>query len=156
MKVIRNGICFVELEDLEYKKELPTAVNKERKKEVFYSAYIHFEKFNGEDSVRYFEEQEEILDYDQISSLTEEQVQKQINFLKNYLFSLAQTKALKTLPFGVDMNINAHMKKDQNMNLSIKKTSHMLKQLVTFKENRSLYDREIQNLYFENENTRKR
>lgn len=156
MKIIRNGICFVELEDLKFLKDLPLFVRKERKEELFYSAYIPLEKFTGEDSVRYFEEQEAILDYDQLSALTDQEIQNQINLLKNYLFALAQTKALRTLPFGFDMNLNAHMKKDQNMNLSIQKTAHMLKQLALFKENRALYDREIQNLYFDLEDTRKR
>ena len=154
MKVIRNGICFVELEDLEYKKELPTVVNKERQKEVFYSAYIHFEKFKGEDSIHYFIEQQDILDYDQLCLLSEEQVDMKINFLKSYLFSLEQT--LVALPYGVDMDLKVNMIKEKNINLAIQKTLHTLKQLVTFKENRSLYDREIQNLYFENENIRKR
>lgn len=155
MKVIRNGICFVELEDLEYKKELPTVVNKERKKEVFYSAYIHFEKFKGEDSVRYFEEQEDILDYDQLCLMSEEQLNMKIIFLKSYLFSLEHT--LASLFYGVvDMDLRVSMIKEKNINLAIQKTLHTLKQLVEFKEKRSLYDREIQNLYFENENTRKR
>ena len=153
MKVIRNGICFVELEDLKYKKELPTVVNKERQKEVFYSAYIHFEKFKVEDSVHYFEEQQDILDYDQLCLLSEEQVDMKINFLKNYLFSL--TQAHMSLPYGVDMDLKASMIKEKNIDLAIQKMLHTLKQLVNFKENRSLYDREVQYLHFENENTRK-
>ena len=155
MKVIRNGICFVELEDLEYKKELPTVVDKERNKKIFYSTYINFEKFMVEDSVHYFIEQQDILDYDQLCLMSEEQLDMKINFLKSYLFSLEQT--LASLSYGVvDMDLRVSMIKEKNINLAIQKTLHTLKQLVEFKEKRSLYDREIQYLHFENENTRKR
>ena len=78
MKVIRNNVCYVEIEDIVNLDSIPDCVLREFK--THYTSKLGFEKFTSEESVEFFKSQKSIVDYDSISRLNSLELNQKINF----------------------------------------------------------------------------
>lgn len=88
MKVKRNNKLFVQLTDLIYLETLSKSVFEEIPK----TEYIGdcFIMFQNEESIKFFENKEEIIDYDTVSTLTDIQLHEIILELKKQLDSYSK------------------------------------------------------------------
>lgn len=110
MKVIKKYTCYVELSDIEYLGLLPNNIKSEIQDKFFYSPFIKFIRFDKDESIRYFKSREDIIDYNSICNLTDEELSEMIN--------------------------------EGN------KAGHLLEDLINYRNNRELYDKEIKSLPF--------
>ena len=142
MKIIRNGICYVESEDIEFLENKPRGVLLERKAKVSYSTIFNFEKYFQEQSVLYFQENECIIDYNSICNLPNDELDSKIQEIEEQLN--------KYTSIYVSASLAAKEKLDQSQeyNYGLKKLEHILKGLKAYKASKSDYDREISNLNF--------
>ena len=142
MKIIRKYTCYVELEDIEYLGVLPRNVVSEIKDRVFYSPFIKFIRFDKDESLDFFRQKEDIIDYDSICNLTEEELTIKINETKEKLDEYA------TRWLNASSREREKLDNDTEYNSNIKSLKYTLESLKKYRDNKELYDREISNLTF--------
>ena len=128
MKVIRNNVCYVEIEDIVNLDSIPDCVLSEFK--THYTSRLGFEKFTSEESVEFFKNQRSIADYDSISKLNPFELQQKIDeiYKKFERYDLEQEKN----------------------KLSFEETKHLLENLKEYQLKKNEYEVEIKNLSFYN------
>lgn len=128
MKVIRNNVCYVEIEDIVNLDSIPDGVLREFK--THYTSKLGFEKFTSEESVEFFKSQKSIVDYDSISRLNSLELNQKINFTYQEFE-------------------RCDLEKEQN-NLTFQEIGHLLENLEHYQLRKEEYDDEIKNLSFYN------
>ena len=128
MKVIRNNVCYVEIEDIVNLDSIPDCVLSEFK--THYTSRLGFEKFVSEEAIEFFKNQRSIADYDSISKLNPFELQQKIDeiYKKFERYDLEQ---------------------EQN-NLTFQEIGHLLENLEHYQLRKEEYDDEIKNLSFYN------
>lgn len=128
MKVIRNNVCYVEIEDIVNLDSIPDGVLREFK--THYTSRLGFEKFVSEEAIEFFKNQRSIADYDSISKLNPFELQQKIDeiYKKFERYDLEQEKN----------------------KLSFEETKHLLENLKEYQLKKNEYEVEIKNLSFYN------
>lgn len=129
MKVIRNNVCYVEIEDIVNLDSIPDCVLSEFK--THYTSRLGFEKFTSEESVEFFKSQKSIVDYDSISRLNSLELNQKINFTYQEFE-------------------RCDLEKEQN-NLTFQEIGHLLENLEHYQLRKEEYDDEISHLVFKTE-----
>ena len=139
MKIIRNDVCYIELEDLSFSEPLPQIVFCELK--VYYSKDIKFQKFTKEEAVNFFRRNEYIIDYDSVKELSEGQLEYKIREIKEKLnhHSAKWLNGSQVERKKLDM--------DKEYNSLIKNLSYILQTLENYKNNKISYDKEITEIF---------
>lgn len=142
MKIIRKYTCYVELEDILYLGVVPDDVLSEIKNKVYYSPFIKFIRFEKEESLKYFKKKKEIINYDSICNLSNDELDTKISEISVKLnnYSSKWLEASKQEREKLD--------NDNPYNSNIKSLKYMLESLKKYKDNRELYDKEIKQLSF--------
>ena len=142
MKIIRKYTCYAELEDIEYLGVLPRNVVSEIKDRVFYSPFIKFIRFDKDESLDFFRQKGDIIDYDSICNLTDEELTIKINETKEKLDEYA------TRWLNASSRERKKLDNDTEYNLNSRTLKYTLESLTKYRNNKELYDREISNLTF--------
>lgn len=137
MKVIRNDVCYIETEDIDFIGKLSSNVIKERREKLYYSPFIKFEKYKKDECVEFFREQDSVLDYNTVCDLSSEQLEEKIDSMQAQLECFSK-RVLDSTKVVEDMSIT----------LDIGSLKHVLDSLKKYRDNRSTYDKEISNLSF--------
>lgn len=128
MKVIRNNVCYVEIEDIVNLDSIPDGVLREFK--THYTSRLGFEKFVSKEAIEFFKNQRSIVDYDSISRLNSLELNQKINFTYQEFE-------------------RCDLEKEQN-NLTFQEIGHLLENLEHYQLRKEEYDDEIKNLSFYN------
>lgn len=128
MKVIRNNVCYVEIEDIVNLDSIPDCVLSEFK--THYTSRLGFEKFVSKEAIEFFKNQRSIVDYDSISRLNSLELNQKINFTYQEFE-------------------RCDLEKEQN-NLTFQEIGHLLENLEHYQLRKEEYDDEIKNLSFYN------
>ena len=128
MKVIRNNVCYVEIEDIVNLDSIPDCVLSEFK--THYTSRLGFEKFVSKEAIEFFKNQRSIADYDSISKLNPFELQQKIDeiYKKFERYDLEQEKN----------------------ELSFEEIKHLLENLKEYQLKKNEYEVEIKNLSFYN------
>lgn len=73
MKVIRNNVCFVEVDDL-LRCPVPSTINT-----FIWINNCRFASFVDKDEIKYFQSRKDIVDYDEVAKLSDEELNRRIN-----------------------------------------------------------------------------
>ena len=76
MKIIRNGICYIEREDIDFIGALPQNICSVIQWDVYYSIIFKLLKLKDKESVQYFSDKDFILDYDMVKDLSTQELEK--------------------------------------------------------------------------------
>ena len=139
MKIIRNDVCYVEVDDLLFLRPLPQEIVYELK--VYYSKNIKFQKFAKKNALDFFKENEYIIDYDWIKNLSLTELEYKIKEIKDKLNKLAG-KWLNGSKVERDK-----LDKDNDYNLLIKNLEYLLKTFENYRNNKSNYDYEVNQIF---------
>lgn len=121
MKIIRNGICYIEKDDILAIDELNDCVLEEINWKESYSSFFKISKFENQESVSFFQRIKFIPDYDAVKDL-------QLDELGSYIKIFAD-----------------RMKNTDNFG-----QKYYLQSLVTYFDNKELYDKAFSALPFDN------
>ena len=119
MKIIRNGICYVESEDIEFLENKPRGVLLERKAKVSYSTIFNFEKYVQEQSVLYFQENECIIDYNSICNLPNDELDSKIQEIEE------QLNKYTSIYVSASLATKEKLDQSQEYNYGLKKLEHI-------------------------------
>lgn len=125
MKIIRNGVCFIEKGDIECL-VLPENVSNVTEWNVHYSIKYNLMRYKDDLAVEFFQNQKCILDYDDIRDLSEEE--------------------LEELREQVNNRLNA-TKGNEHLSKLLK---HYIESIDKYIQNKESYDKEISLLSFSN------
>ncbi len=75
MKIIRNGVCFIEKGDIECL-VLPENISNVTEWNLYYSIKYNLLRYKDDLAVQFFQNQKCILDYDDIRDLSEEELEE--------------------------------------------------------------------------------
>lgn len=139
MKIIKNDVCYVEVEDLVFFSPLPQEVFCELKAYCYKN--IRFEKFSKKESVNFFKKNEYIIDYDTIKDISLDELDYKIREIKDKLNHLS----LKWL--NGSQNERKKLDKDTQYNKLVNNLKYILKTLENYKNNKSTYDNEINEIF---------
>lgn len=137
MKIIRNGICFIEREDIDYLETLPQKVCDASIWNEYYSEKFKFLMYKDKFSVQYFKTKDDIMDYDCVKDLSTEELELKIKELKDKLENLS----LKWL--NSSQRTREKLNKDKEYNYSIKTLKYYIESLNKYTNNKESYDNEI-------------
>lgn len=130
MKVVRNNVCFVEVDDL-LRYPIPDFID------IFtWLDYGKFASFVDKKEIKYFQERKDIVNYDEVANLTEKELDKKI--LKVYGTLSKKANEWLSKKEKIDKNIETyHMIKD---------ATAIYECLTNYKMNRKTIDERIKEL----------
>ena len=144
MKIIRNGVCYIEREDIDFVGVLPQNICSVIQWDVYYSIKFILLKLKDKESVQYFSDKDFILDYDMVKDLSTQELEKMKKEIENKLENLS----LKWL--NASINIREKLDKDKEYNFNVKSLKYYIESINKYINNKELYDREISTLSFNN------
>lgn len=144
MKIIRNDVCYIERDDIDFIGALPQKVCSIIQWDVYYSIKFNLLRLKDKESVQYFSDKNFILDYDKVKDLSIEELEKMKKEVENKLEYLS----LKWL--NASINIREKLDKDKEYNFNIKSLKYYIESINKYINNMELYDSEISTLSFNN------
>lgn len=138
MKVIRNGVCYVEKNDILFLGMLP--------EEIVEAPFIiesKWIKFENQKAVNFFRETEVIIDYDELSNKKEEELLEIENKVEKELNDIC-TKWLYASSY-----YRRNLDKDPEYNEKIKELKYLLATIKNYLSEKTNYDNEIRQLSFD-------
>ena len=129
MKIIRNDICYIELEDINYLGVLPEEV----RTNIFYSALISIIKVKGIEAVNYFRKKDCIVDYDLVRDWSLDELKNRIKEVEDEL---------------AEYSSNSLLRNQSGNETTIKDLEYLLNSLNNYQKNKLIYDREFSKLEF--------
>lgn len=139
MKVIRNGICYVEKNDILFLGMLPEEIV-----EAPFIVESKWVKFENQKAVNFFRETEVIIDYDELSNKKEEELLETENKVEKELNDIC-TKWLYASSY-----YRRNLDKDTEYNEKIKELKYLLATIKNYLSEKTNYDNEIRQLSFDN------
>ena len=76
MKIIRNGVCYIEREDIDFIGVLPQNICSVIQWDVYYSIKFKLLKLKDKESAQYFSDKDFILDYDMVKDLSTQELEE--------------------------------------------------------------------------------
>lgn len=137
MKIIRDNVCYVEIDDILFLGILPRGFFDQLK---IYDSKIRFQKFSKKLQIRFFKYKKDILNYDDIHNQSHIELEYRIKEIKEQL----NKQALKWLNSSEEGR--KKLDKDKEYNALINSLKYMLKTLENYKNNKDGYDKEVFNL----------
>ena len=144
MKIIRNGVCYIESEDIDFIGVLPQNICSVIQWDVYYSIKFKLLKLKDKESAQYFSDKDFILDYDMVKDLSTQELEKMRKEIENKLEHLS----LKWL--NASINTREKLDKDKDYNFNIKSLKYYIESINKYINNKELYDSEISTLSFNN------
>ena len=144
MKIIRNGVCYIEREDIDFIGVLPQNICSVIQWDVYYSIKFKLLKLKDKESAQYFSDKDFILDYDMVKDLSTQELEKMRKEIENKLENLS----LKWL--NTSINTREKLDKDKDYNFNIKSLKYYIESINKYINNKELYDSEISTLSFNN------
>ncbi len=144
MKIIRNGVCYIEREDIDFIGVLPQNICSVIQWDVYYSIKFKLLKLKDKESVQYFSDKDFILDYDMVKDLSTQELEKMRKEIENKLENLS----LKWL--NASINTREKLDKDKEYNFNVKSLKYYIESIKKYINNKELYDSEISTLSFNN------
>ena len=144
MKIIRNGVCYIEREDIDFIGVLPQNICSVIQWDVYYSIKFKLLKLKDKESAQYFSDKDFILDYDMVKDLSTQELEKMRKEIENKLENLS----LKWL--NASINTREKLDKDKEYNSNVKSLKYYIESINKYINNKELYDREISTLSFNN------
>lgn len=144
MKIIRNGICYIEREDIDFIGVLPQKVCDVIQWDVYYSIKFKLLKLKDKESVQYFLDKDFILDYDMVKDLSTQKLEEMRKEIADKLEHLS----LKWL--NASVNTREKLDKDKEYNFNIRSLKYYIESINKYINNKELYDSEISTLSFNN------
>ncbi len=138
MKVIRNGVCYVEKNDILFLGMLPEEIV-----EAPFIVESKWVKFENQKAVNFFRETEVILDYDELSNKKEEELLETENKVEKELNDIC-TKWLYASSY-----YRRNLDKDPEYNEKIKELKYLLATIKNYLSEKTNYDSEIRQLSFD-------
>ena len=138
MKVIRNGVCYVEKNDILFLGMLPEEIV-----EAPFIVESKWVKFENQKAVNFFRETEVIIDYDELSSKKEEELLETENKVEKELNDIC-TKWLYASSY-----YRRNLDKDPEYNEKIKEFKYLLSTIQNYRSEKTNYDSEIRQLSFD-------
>lgn len=138
MKVIRNGVCYVEKNDILFLGMLPEEIV-----EAPFIVESKWVKFENQKAVNFFRETEVIIDYDELSSKKEEELLETENKVEKELNDIC-TKWLYASSY-----YRRNLDKDPEYNEKIKELKYLLSTIQNYRSEKTNYDSEIRQLSFD-------
>ena len=138
MKVIRNGICYVEKNDILFLGMLPEEIV-----EAPFIVESKWVKFETQKAVNFFRETQVILDYDELSNKKEEELLEIENKVEKELNDIC-TKWLYASSY-----YRRNLDKDPEYNEKIKELKYLLATIKNYLSEKTNYDSEIRQLSFD-------
>lgn len=138
MKVIRNGICYVEKNDILFLGMLPEEIV-----EAPFIVESKWVKFENQKAVNFFRETEVIIDYDELSNKKEEELLETENKVEKELNDIC-TKWLYASSY-----YRRNLDKDPEYNEKIKELKYLLATIKNYLSEKTNYDNEIRQLSFD-------
>ncbi len=138
MKVIRNGVCYVEKNDILFLGMLPEEIV-----EAPFIVESKWVKFENQKAVNFFRETEVILDYDELSNKKEEELLETENKVEKELNDIC-TKWLYASSY-----YRRNLDKDPEYNEKIKELKYLLATIKNYLSEKTNYDNEIRQLSFD-------
>lgn len=131
MKLVRNDLVIVEVNDIAFLSSLPNFVVNELK--FFYSDETSIQIFHSHDSINYFKCNDAIIDFEDVYKLPDAKIDNIIEKLKKDL-SLTEKSASITSSLHSDSS-----NKELNSKNNASKLEYKIKTLEHFKQNRAMY-----------------
>lgn len=125
MKIIRNGVCFIEKGDIECL-VLPENISNVTEWNLYYSIKYNLLRYKDDLAVQFFQNQKCILDYDDIRDLSEEELEELREQVNNRLNAAKGNEYLSKL------------------------LKHYIESIDKYVQNKESYDKEISLLSFSN------
>ena len=138
MKVIRNGVCYVEKNDILFLGMLPEEIV-----EAPFIVESKWVKFENQKAVNFFRETEVIIDYDELSNKKEEELLETENKVEKELNDIC-TKWLYASSY-----YRRNLDKDPEYNEKIKELKYLLATIKNYLIEKTNYDNEIRQLSFD-------
>ena len=138
MKVIINGICYVEKNDILFLGMLPEEIV-----EAPFIVESKWVKFENQKAVNFFRETEVIIDYDELSNKKEEELLETENKVEKELNDIC-TKWLYASSY-----YRRNLDKDPEYNEKIKELKYLLATIKNYLSEKTNYDNEIRQLSFD-------
>ena len=138
MKVIRNGVCYVEKNDILFLGMLPEEIV-----EAPFIVESKWVKFENQKAVNFFRETEVIIDYDELSNKKEEELLETENKVEKELNDIC-TKWLYASSY-----YRRNLDKDPEYNEKIKELKYLLATIKNYLIEKTNYDNEIRKLSFD-------
>lgn len=138
MKVIRNGVCYVEKNDILFLGMLPEEIV-----EAPFIVESKWVKFENQKAVNFFRETEVIIDYDELSNKKEEELLETENKVEKELNDIC-TKWLYASSY-----YRRNLDKDPEYNEKIKELKYLLATIKNYLSEKTNYDNEIRQLSFD-------
>ena len=138
MKVIRNGVCYVEKNDILFLGMLPEEIV-----EAPFIVESKWVKFENQKAVNFFRETEVIIDYDELSNKKEEELLETENKVEKELNDIC-TKWLYASSY-----YRRNLDKDPEYNEKIKELKYLLATIKNYIIEKTNYDNEIRQLSFD-------
>ena len=144
MKIIRNGVCYIEREDIDFVGVLPQNICSVIQWDVYYSIKFKLLKLKDKESVQYFSDKDFILDYDMVKDLSTQELEEMRKEIEDKLEHLS----LKWL--NASINTREKLDKDKEYNFNIKSLKYYIESINKYINNKEIYDSEISTLSFNN------
>ncbi len=138
MKAIRNGVCYVEKNDILFLGMLPEEIV-----EAPFIVESKWVKFENQKAVNFFRETEVIIDYDELSNKKEEELLETENKVEKELNDIC-TKWLYASSY-----YRRNLDKDPEYNEKIKELKYLLATIKNYLSEKTNYDNEIRQLSFD-------
>lgn len=138
MKIIRNGVCYVEKNDILFLGMLPEEIV-----EAPFIVESKWVKFENQKAVNFFRETEVIIDYDELSNKKEEELLETENKVEKELNDIC-TKWLYASSY-----YRRNLDKDPEYNEKIKELKYLLATIKNYLSEKTNYDNEIRQLSFD-------
>ena len=130
MKILRDNALYVELSDIIILAKLPDVTSEELANN--YNRDDLFIKFQDEESICFFNKKECIIDYDYVSNLSDDEIDKEISCIEYKLDNMFKDN--KKTFFKNSNNYN-----DIRLRM-LKILKHNLYSLINYKSHRKIYD----------------
>jgi predicted DNA binding CopG/RHH family protein len=143
MKIIRDDVCYVEKEDLEFLESLPQNVINMTKWDINYSTYLNIIKISDEEAVNFFKSKNFILNYDKVKNLS-------FPDLNNLIIEIEKKGLEYISSFPFEENSKEFLDSFKSQELNIKLLNYLIESIKKYASNKDLYDREIYLLSFSN------
>ena len=137
MKIICDDAAYIELRDLDVMFPAPKCMASELDQECYTSTFI---KFTNKDSIECIKQNENILSYNLIKDLSDNELDEKINEVYIRLDRLA------SIWLGSSTTRRRVLDRDIEYNTKVKMCRHIYDSLKKYKENKSYYESEIDKL----------
>lgn len=144
MKIIRNDICYIEEEDIDFIGVLPQNICSAIEWNVYYSIKFKLLRFKDKDIASYFLDKDFILDYDMVKDLSIDELEIMKKEFK------CKLEALSSRWLNASLNGRRKLDEDQEYNFAIKTLKYYIESISKYITNKELYDKEISTLSFNN------